>query len=79
MAVCDYCGQEMTGRVGCALDGLREWARIPWNGDMDCHDCRCPPGTLHHPGCDAERCADCGGQAISCGCHDSQGGDDGRE
>ena len=35
-----------------------------------CHDCGCPVGKLHHPGCDKEMCPNCHGQAISCGCYD---------
>jgi hypothetical protein len=44
--------------------------RVPYHigEDGNCHDCNTPAGGLHHPGCDTERCADCGGQAIGCDC-----------
>jgi hypothetical protein len=34
----------------------------------DCPECGARPGTLHQPDCDIERCPNCGGQFISCGC-----------
>lgn len=71
--ICEYCNQEMTSNVGCTLvryDGEDE-DRIPFPEDNDhnCHDCGAPPGTLHHPGCDMERCPSCGCQAIGCSCN----------
>jgi len=57
--------------------------RIAWPGYYDeadrrklkrlgkirkCGDCGARPGELHVPGCDLERCADCGGQVITCAC-----------
>lgn len=71
MAVCGTCHREMTLGVPCSdpeylIDG-EVYARIPNGGDR-CHDCAAPPGALHHPGCDDERCPVCKGQAISCGC-----------
>lgn len=72
MAVCDYCNREMLDGVSCVAatvdypDGSK-LAPVP-NGSIKCHDCLCPPGGIHHPGCDVERCPKCKGQLISCRC-----------
>lgn len=34
----------------------------------NCPDCEAKPGELHQRGCDVERCARCGCQAITCSC-----------
>jgi hypothetical protein len=53
MTVCTYCNQEMTHGVGCTVGQfVGEPARLPNSDEAKCHDCHCPPGTLHHPGCD---------------------------
>ena len=76
MMKCSYCDQEMTDGVACTQrqyddfpDGIAR-DRIPNAHGVKCHDCLAPDGGLHHPGCDAERCPQCRGQAISCGCTD---------
>lgn len=41
---------------------------------MSCHDCGCKEGELHNffPNCDMERCTQCQGQLLSCGCEPSE-------
>lgn len=61
-------------------------ARIPYGREpgfppevnQPCHDCFAAIGEYHVPGCDAERCPVCGGQAMGCPCieGDSTGPDD---
>jgi hypothetical protein len=71
--ICSYCEHEMTDGVGCTVSQFDcEPPRLPNLTGAKCHDCHCPQGTLHHPGCEADRCPNCGGQAISCGCADPQ-------
>lgn len=44
--------------------------RFPYYSEegRPCHDCGVDPNEFHLPGCDAEVCPKCEGQAISCGC-----------
>jgi hypothetical protein len=50
------------------LNGQEKW--VEGMEQRVCHDCNAKPGQYHHPGCDVERCPRCGGQMISCFCHE---------
>lgn len=79
---CNGCDQEMTDNVACTVEDYDDFAdgnaraRIPNAEPGNCHDCGTPAGALHHPGCDAERCPACAGQAISCGCGEAKDEDE---
>jgi hypothetical protein len=79
MAVCAWCGREMSTGASCTEGTLHSggvvWPLSP--ATSRCHDCGVRPGGLHHPGCDMQRCPRCGGQLISCGCpFDDEGFED---
>ena len=88
MTNCFLCGQKMKAATGCDEDRLIEfedgetatpiaYGDAPHYRDQDgptqaCHDCGAMPGEFHHPGCDMERCPQCGGQYFICNCHTSE-------
>lgn len=72
MAVCPCCQTDMREGLSCVEVKTKTGSKpIPYPVDDEmphCHDCNTPRGGWHHPGCDWERCPDCGGQLISCAC-----------
>lgn len=70
---CDGCQQEMLNHVACTFQAYSDTPdipRVPYPAEetQDCHDCLTPPGGLHHPGCDMERCPRCKEQMLTCQC-----------
>ena len=79
-AKCDRCDQPMTKGATCTggvydMPNGETVKRVPYldsnpsGTHLTCHDCGVRLGGYHHPGCDAERCGKCGGQAIACPCN----------
>ncbi|MDQ3322838.1 MAG: hypothetical protein M3525_10495 [Acidobacteriota bacterium] len=50
----------------------RFFLTVLYQDERRCHDCNIAPEGFHHPGCDMERCPNCRGQLISCGCLDDE-------
>ena len=72
---CKSCGREMAPGGTCdpfsyCVNGNKRVDPVPYEAweTVNCHDCNVAPGNYHHPGCDWERCANCGGQLIGCDC-----------
>jgi hypothetical protein len=85
MAICGFCGIEMTTGKSCAVEALHvdghrvELARygsesgVP-RSSRRCGDCGVGRGGLHHPGCDLQRCPLCTRQLLTCPCRFDEDG-----
>jgi hypothetical protein len=85
MAVCWVCEREMSDRrvISCDAQARRRevpmfigdetYEPVPFAIDLSverCWECGALKGQIHHFGCFQEKCPECGGQFISCGCFD---------
>lgn len=77
---CDWCGQNILEVSDCSANREVEYPdgnklpSIPFEDHygLRCHHCNIEPGNYHHPGCDMERCPQCGGRLMSCSCLDEE-------
>jgi hypothetical protein len=88
MTICVFCDSEMTTAASCTVDSLHrhgrrlemirfgEEAGWPARPGERCGDCGVRWGGLHHIGCDVQRCPNCRGQLLSCGCRFDEEVDD---
>jgi hypothetical protein len=74
MAICEFCNQDMLAAAGCikvpvgATEPIRHGEETRNRKPRPrCHDCNAALGQYHHPGCDAEECPVCHGQACHLG------------
>ncbi len=77
MAICKFCGKEMTLAYSCKRDRDLP-GQIPYGSETidwtfedpssTCDDCGVKIGGFHHELCDIEECPKCHGQLLTCGC-----------
>jgi len=77
---CGWCEKEMLDKkirtcVSNLIVTYPDGKEIPstfYEGEGRCPECNVVSGSVHHPGCNREKCPRCGGQIISCECLDEE-------